>query len=369
MITRRDVLLGLAITPFAARMGFAQNALAAHQTHSGLASHIYVSCADDRARNHYVVGFEATGVIRFKLQLPARGHGYASHPERTETIVFGRRPGSFAAVVDAKQGTLLAMIDPPKDRCFYGHGTFSADGALLYVCEHDDASGNGFIGIYDAARGFKRIGDFGAGGIGPHEVRLMPDGATLVVAVGGIMTDGNRDKLNTPTMDPSLAYIEAASGRVVEQVRAPAEWHQLSVRHIDLDAEGRVAIAMQYEGDEGDAVPLAALHTRGASNLKFLRADEEDEMRLRHYLGDIAFSADGKTIAATSPVGSVVALWDAQSGDCLEMATAADGCGIVADGAGFLVSGGDGRLRRMDADSIEPVASTQWLWDNHFVVV
>jgi hypothetical protein len=197
----------------------------------------------------------------------------------------------------------------------------------------------------------------------------MPDGKTLVVAVGGIMTDGNRDKLNIPDMDPSLAYIDAASGRVVEQVRPPADWYQLSIRHIDLDAKGRVAIAMQYEGDDGDAVPLAALHARGRTDLTFLRADEEDELRLKHYLGDIAFSADGKIIAATSPVGSVVALWNAEDGSYIEMADAADGCGIVADGAGFLVSGGDGRLRRLDAESIQPVASTQWLWDNHFVVL
>jgi hypothetical protein len=357
MISRRALLAGFASLPFAARASFA------------MSPRTFLSCADDRARNHYVVGFDLTGTSRFKIKLPARGHGYAQHPARTETIVFGRRPGSFAALVDARAGTLVGMIEPPQGRCFYGHGTFSADGDLLFVCEHDDASGNGFIGIYDAARGYARVDDFAAGGIGPHEVRLMPDGMTLVVAVGGILTDQTRDKLNIDVMDPSLAYIDAASGRVIEQVRPPPGWHQLSIRHIDLDAQGRVAVAMQYEGDAGDAVPLAALHARGEKDLRFLRAPEDDEMRLKHYLGDIAFSADGATIAATSPVGSTVALWDARSGDYIEMTDAADSCGIARLGDSFLVSGGDGRLRRLRADENKPIAATHWLWDNHFVAI
>jgi hypothetical protein len=170
-------------------------------------------------------------------------------------------------------------------------------------------------------------------------------------------------------MDPSLAYLDAASGHVVELVRPPAEWHHLSIRHIDLDAQGRVAIAMQYEGDAGDAVPLAALHARGQTELTFLRAAEDDEMRLKHYLGDIAFSADGTTICATSPVGSVVALWHTTSGDYIDMTEAPDGCGIALLGGAFMVSGGDGRLRRLDAASNEAFAATPWMWDNHFVAV
>ena len=357
MLTRRALLAGFGAAPFSARLAFASSAP------------LYLSCADNRARDHYVVGFDALGAQRFKIELPARGHGYAQHTARRETIVFGRRPGSFAALVDARAGMLAGIVEPPKGRCFYGHGTFSADGDLLYVCEHDDTTGNGLIALYDARRGYKRIGDFGAGGIGPHEVRLMPDGKTLVVAVGGILTDGNRDKLNIESMDPSLVYIDATSGRVVEQVRVPAEWHRLSIRHIDLDARGRVAIAMQYEGDACAAVPLAALHVRGARAFTFLRAGDEDEMRLKHYLGSIAFSRDGKTICATSPVGSVAVLWDAASGAYLGMTEAADGCGIACLGDAFLVSAGDGRLRRVDAGVNEPIAVTAWVWDNHFAAV
>jgi hypothetical protein len=356
MLTRRGFLSAAMVFPFTARGGFATP------------QNILVSCADDRARDHYVVGLDLSGGQRFKIKLPARGHGYAQNPANSETIVFARRPGSFFAAIDSHLGEIISMIEPPDGRCFYGHGTFSAEGTRLYVCEHDDGTGDGFIGIYDVERGYARVGDFGAGGIGPHEVRLMPDGETLVVAIGGILTDRARDKLNIATMDPSLAYIDASSGRLVEQVRPLAGWHQLSIRHIDIDARGIVAIAMQYEGDAGDAVPLAALHGRGDAQLTYLRAPDDDEIRLKHYLGDISFSADGKTILATSPVGSVAALWDARSGGFLDMAEATDGCGIVALGDAFLVSGGDGRLRRLDAGENVPLAATDWLWDNHLIV-
>jgi hypothetical protein len=355
---RRTFLTGLVALPLVARAGLA-----------AAGAPRYLSCADDRDRKHYAVGFQSDGTITYKIALPARGHGFALHPAGRHAIVFGRRPGSYAAVIDPVSGTSIAMIDPPTARCFYGHGTYSADGRLLYVCEHDDASGNGFIGIYDVTRDYRRVGDFGAGGIGPHEVRLMPDGRTLVVAVGGIMTDHERDMLNIDTMDPSLAYLDAASGAVLEQVRPPTEWHQLSIRHIDLDAQGRVAIAMQYEGDPADSVPLAALHARGQQQLQFLRAGEEDEMRLKQYLGDIAFDPQGKIIAATSPVGSSIALWDARSGDYIEMTDASDGCGIAGVGDGFVVTAGDGRIRHVDEDTNEPLAATPWSWDNHFIAV
>jgi hypothetical protein len=354
-LSRRAVLTGLLALPAA------RGVLAAPGTR-------YMSCADDRNHRHFVVGFDAEGHIDFQLPLPARGHGFALHPASGDCVVFARRPGSFACVIDLAARAITSSIAPVSGRSFYGHGTFSADGEILYVCEHENADGTGLIGLYDVARGYARIGEFSAGGIGPHEVRLMPDGKTLVVAVGGILTDLDRDKLNIETMDPSLVYLDAASGRLLEQVRPPRDWHQLSIRHIDIDAQGHVAVAMHYEGDERDAVPLAALHRRSDA-LMFLRAPEDDEIRLHQYLGDIAFDASGATVAATSPRGSVVAVWDAVSGDHLALEEAADGCGIVGTDDGFVVAGGDGRLRRISAGSNRPVAATTWLLDNHLIAL
>jgi hypothetical protein len=40
----------------------------------------------------------------------------------------------------------------------------------------------GVIGVYDARANYKRIDEFPTFGIGPHDLALLPDGKTLVVA-------------------------------------------------------------------------------------------------------------------------------------------------------------------------------------------
>ena len=345
-IDRRAFLIGLGASTLAA---------AAPRAFAGSAP-LFVSAADGRAHEHYAVGVEATGEVRFQIPLPARGHGIAADDGRA--VLFGRRPGTFAVVIDLAEGRLVQTIGSSTARSFEGHGAFSADGSRLFTTEHDDLSGAGLIGVYDT-QSWKRLGEFAAGGIGPHEIRLMPGGASLVVCIGGIRTDGQRDMLNLDTMEPSLAYLDTDSGHLLEQVGPPAEWHQLSIRHMDLLADGTVGFGMQYMGDEEDEVPLMALHRRGG-NISWLRADETEERRLQQYIASVAFDASGKHLAATSPRGNVIAQWDVGSGTYLGAKAAADVAGIAQLGDDFLVSGGDGTLRT-GARSV----ATQLAWDNH----
>ena len=63
------------------------------------------------------------------------------------------------------------------------------------------------------------------GSFGPHEIRLLPQGDTLVVANGGIEThpDSGRSKLNLPTMRPNLAYI-TIDGALKDRVAPPDDF-------------------------------------------------------------------------------------------------------------------------------------------------
>src|SRR3546814_20954963 len=107
-------------------------------------------------------------------------------------------------------------------RHFFGHGVFSPEGRLMLATENDYETGCGVLGIYDAGAGgaYRRIGEFSTYGVGPHEVVLMPDGRTLCVANGGILThpDYGKLQLNANDMQPSLAYIDMHSGTFQEQV-------------------------------------------------------------------------------------------------------------------------------------------------------
>src|SRR5690606_30604943 len=119
----------------------------------------------------------------------------------------------------------------------------------------------GVIGIYDATGGYRRIGEFGSGGVGPHELLLMPDGFTLAIANGGIETqpESGREKLNLETMRPSLAFVDRRDGKLIAQYQLATELAQLSIRHMAIDAQNRVWFGCQYEGAETESPPLVGM--------------------------------------------------------------------------------------------------------------
>jgi hypothetical protein len=319
-----------------------------------------------------VAGFDEAGEVYFEHSLPERGHGIAFRRRASECLVFVRRPGHFVLVLQLDTGELLQRIDPAPARHFYGHGAFSADDGLVYATENDYGKGRGCIGVYDCNDGYKRLGEFPSGGIGPHDLALMPDGVTLVVANGGILThpDQGRAKLNLPTMAPSLAYIDAASGRLLEKVSLAPELHRLSIRHLDVAADGQVVLGMQYEGDVADEVPLVALHRRGEA-LRPLSGPSDIEARTGRYVGDVAFDASGRFALASSPRGNLFTLWDAAKGRFLGARDFTDVCGLSATGheGRFLVSSGIGALSCFDAVGGELIrlraADAATMWDNH----
>ena len=116
----------------------------------------------------------------------------------------------------------------------------------------------GVIGVYEVAANFKRIDEFATHGFGPHEVIGAKDGAELVIANGGILTDPlyPRQKLNLPSMRPSLVRLNAITGALVERTELPTEFHQISLRHMAEDGFGTVWIGGQYEGPRHHSVPL-----------------------------------------------------------------------------------------------------------------
>ena len=280
-----------------------------------------------------MAGLELDGRPLFRHSLPGRGHGAAVDPQHRHAVVFARRPGSFATIIDLADGRTVRSITAPDDRHFYGHGTYSSDGRWLFASENDFSSGRGVLGVYDAGASYRRTAEIPSGGIGPHEVRLMPDGVTLVVANGGIRThpDQGRAKLNLSTMTSSLAFIELASGKLLAQARLAPALQKLSIRHLDVDRDGRVAVAMQYEGDRRHRVPLIGL-CAGAGPILLLHAPTAVERAMKHYSGSVAFDRSGRWLALTCPRGHLVTLWDARDGDFRHGVEIFDASGVTATG-------------------------------------
>ena len=320
--------------------------------------------------------FDTAGNIRYRCPLPQRGHSFAHSPDGRFAVAFARRPGDFAFVFEPRGGTEERLIPAALDRSFCGHGAFTADGRLLFATEVIASTGEGVLGIYAADAAWTRVGEYRTHGLDPHEVRLMPDGRTLVVANGGILmrSDLPRLKLNIADMDPSLVYLDVRNGGVTAQIRPEQALHQLSIRHIAVDRRGRVAVAMQYEGPEDDDVPLVALHDApaGAASLRYLPIPDGHRRAMRQYCGSAAIDRRGRHLAVSSPRGDRVLVWDLEQETMVRMATARDVCGVAPQPAGgFLASNGLGQLFRMQTGGpIQDLAArSAFQWDNHMVEV
>ncbi|EJT03077.1 DUF1513 domain-containing protein [Rhizobium sp. CCGE 510] len=299
------------------------------------------------------------GEVIDQVKLPARAHGMAFSAVTGRTVAFARRPGTYAMIFDPRNKREPIVISSREDRHFYGHGAFSPDGRLLYASENDFDGNRGMIGLYDATDRFTRIGEFETYGIGPHDMTVSDDGRLLIVANGGIEThpDFGRTKLNLGEMQPSLVLIDAATGALVEKHVLPAEWAELSTRHVDLDDKGRIWFACQYEGHRRDLPPLVGHFAKG-EDLSFIDLPEQTTRRLANYVGAIAVNRGEGLVGITSPKGGASVTLDARTGKVLAETTIPDAAGIAPAKSGFAVSSYDGDFLSTRSD----VA-----WDQHIV--
>lgn len=341
------------------------------------ASPRYMSAAATLDGRQVAVALSAEGEALYDLDLADRGHGLALRPGSSEAICFGRRPGLFAQVFDLATGDPLTVVTPPgSERHFSGHGVFAPDGRYLLLTENDMDAKRGMIGVHDAAAGYARVREFPTGGIGPHDLRLLPDGATLVVANGGL--DARHDAMSAADkadIRSDLAYLDWRSGELLEQVKLDAHLSRMSIRHLALTAIGEVAAALQDSAETPDpAQPLGFLHRRGEA-LRWLAAPAGGWGGFRGYCGSAASDRDGSVVAMSSPRGNCVGLWDAQDGGFVGLAPVHDGCGLAAFETPdrLLVSSGGGGLFTIGRGAEEAVPygaeASGYRFDNHLLRV
>jgi hypothetical protein len=324
---------------------------------------------DDRGTYSAALFSLSGGDIR-SVELPARGHDITLKPDGGEWVTFARRPGRFGVAIPIDTRPPVWFASRP-GRHFFGHGVFSANGKLLYSTENDYEDARGVIGVRDATDGYRQIGEFPAHGMEPHDIRLLSDGRTMVIANGGIQTRPDSEgELNLPDMQPSLVYVDVETGDLLEQQRLEPSLHQLSIRHLAIASGDIVAFGCQYRGPEQDAPPLIGFHRRGEP-LVVVPAPEETQMGLRNYIGSVAADSDGGIVAASAPKGGLITYWDVASRRYLGVSDLNDGCGLAPthQSASFLLTSGEGWLVTADADGEVTRQSSNYNWDNHAILV
>ena len=320
-----------------------------------------------------LAGVDGDGLIRARTPLPGRMHAAVAHPDGRRWVALARRPGSFAAVLDSQDGAVVSRFETAPGRHFQGHGAFSADGEWFYSTENDFEGERGVIGVRAVGEGHRRRLEWPSHGIGPHELLLAPDGRSLLVANGGILTHPatGRSKLNLPTMQPSLVRLDAGSGELLDALELEPALHTLSIRHIAATPDGAVVFGMQNQGAPDLEVPLVGVW-RGGERVSFLAADRP---LWRGYIGSVAVDPGAGLAAASAPRDGCVLFWRLADGAPAGVLALADGCGVApGERAGaFLVSSGEGTLLRVvvDAAGVRVLSRVRLdlAWDNHLIAV
>ena len=305
------------------------------------------------------------GKVLHSVALPERGHDVTFDPVSGRSVVFARQPGTFAMVFDHKGRNEPLTIASVTGRHFFGHGVFSADGALLYATENDFDNAAGVVGVYDAKGGFKRVGEFPTYGVGPHELLLLGDGRTIAVANGGIEThpDFGRSELNIATMKPSFVLVDRVTGDLIEKHELPPALHQLSLRHMDIDAGGTIWFGCQHRGPATEQPLLVGRAERG-KELALLDMPKEVLTGFRTYIGSVAANPVTGTVAVSSPQGNSYVVIEAASGKVTKTSNLTEVCGLAPDHAGFLATTGAGAIVKPDG---ETVSEPDYVWDNHML--
>lgn len=354
-------------------------ALPSGPTASAAGEQLFASaCKDAQGRFSAVIFDAVSGREVARVVLPERGHDLTQRPtDRSsagspEVVAFARRPGNFAVVFgrDAARPPLWFTSRP--DRYFYGHGVFSSDGRLLYTTENDFEAGVGTIGVRDADNGYKQIGEFASGGVGPHDLALLADGRTLVVANGGIRThpETPRLELNLDTMQPSLAYVDTATGDLLESHTLPAELHRLSIRHLAVGSKDAVIFGCQFNGSKSETQHTVGRHARGHP-LELLALPDGIDLSIRNYVASVAVDKAGERAVIAAPRGGLAVVIDVATGRFVSRHDFANvfGAAPCRDGAGFLLSSGDGQMATLDGKPVPGAATLARAWDNHLVAL
>lgn len=276
-----------------------------------------------------------------------------------------RRPGTFALVVDCATGQTRERLIAPEGHHFYGHAAFSGDGRYLFTTENAYGSGDGRIGVWDRAAGFKRVSEFSSGGVGPHEVIMLPDG-NLAVANGGIRTHPHtgREKLNLDTMRSNLTLLTQA-GEIKDQAQVPHHMRLNSLRHIAALPDGTVGCGLQWQGDIFETPVLLAIYS-GQGQLGFVEIREPLLRTLKGYIGSIAGLSQHQFIA-TAPRGDKAIVFDRDKRVLATMASI-DVCGVASSFHGnSLVTNGIGQVYRMQQTGPIQLRNHGLAFDNHLV--
>ncbi len=371
MISRRRFLLGIGGIGAVSVIG-AVNTTAVSLFSSDKKQWLVSGCSDKKG-NFFAAAFDLQGQLINKVALPARAHQViAMNSKPGHALVFARRPGNYVLEIDFIHGEVVNHIAVSDGQRFYGHGALIKNDSILLTTENDYKNGKGLIVLRD--RKTQQIMEqYDSGGIGPHQLAVMPNsnGKQIVIANGGIQThpQQSRKKLNVNSMRPNLAYMSLMSGQI--EGKFTLDNKQLSIRHLDVSAQGKVVAGLQYQGASTDEVPLAISH-HGEDKLSLLKTDNNTWRSMKQYTASVCINSKSNTVAITCPKADLLTFWQLDSNEFIASHKLKDGAGATLIDDSFIASTGRGRIISQN----DPLKTYQikadfdeLRWDNHMTAI
>ncbi len=214
--------------------------------------------ADWRGPLTLLTRIDPHGAVR-RVLLPIAIHHVAPAPDRSRAFVASLEGETFL-LLDARALEVEAVLSPHAPGFVGGgHAVWSPDGAVVHVTERrapapfsgDPAAHEGRIVVRDGRDG-RVLAVWPSGGIGPHDIALLPDGRTLVIAHYGSPDSGRGPEgpVAPGVVEPSITFLDARDGRLLDKIVGPDRG--LEIRHLTpVDADRVVAIQTRLiDGDE-----------------------------------------------------------------------------------------------------------------------
>ncbi|WP_440056702.1 DUF1513 domain-containing protein (plasmid) [Pseudoalteromonas sp. T1lg65] len=330
----------------------------------------YASAYTSNSGKHHVSWFDIEGHVQGDIQIPQRAHDLAFAADDGLLIAFARRPGDELYLINVDEGLLQKVVKARPKHHFYGHGVVDKSRKLLFTSENyfDDSlkAHHGKV-VVRKLSDMSIINEFNSGGIGPHQIALLSDGETLVVANGGIHTHPSMDrrKLNVDSMQPNLTYLDTRSGAVKRVVTPPH--HQLSTRHLCVSADDTVYVGCQFQGPEALQFPLIYKdHISQNNGLMALQATETQWRAFSQYTASLSFNERLQKLAVTSPRGGIVSIWDGINNSLQSLYSLDDTAGLAVTNDGFIATDGQGGITIAE-QKLSNIVRVPCHWDNHLL--
>jgi len=298
-----------------------------------------------------------------------RLHWVEPSPDGRTAIAVARRPGTTAMLFDRRAGTVIATFEPGEGRVFSGHGRFVEGGRRFLAVEIERASGQGVVTRRVVEAEFAIEAEWASSGIGPHD--MLPAGGTLVVANGGVEPH-TPEAVGAEVAGASVALLDPETGATRAVAALDDDLASLSLRHLTSTDDGLTVVAAQDLLADGIARPL--LYAVEGEGLRAFDAPEAEWRGLKTYVGSVAVDASGGFVAAASPRGNRIAVWQ-RDGRFVGSLPLVDGCGLAPTrerGQFLATSGlGDVVLIGVGEDAVGVIARCQrpMRFDNHATLV